>query len=712
MALQLTTRKNYVKATTEYSSFVLNGSYTPPGQSKQSLRGLRAANGGDISQLGLSRLSLKHEYHQVIPQTSIAYVQPHTFDLELPKAVAMRITLTNDSVAFWDSGQIKSAQTTLLPKDDLTAAELEALVFESLNDASAAVPIYVSRIAAFINNNCEGNNALRNVILAASENVGQSDPDARTVAAGKTNEQVAVIDSDGVASLDVEQLTTLANEVGKNDADLVEAMSVMLAMAYAKIAPKLAIGLEPCASAIERARVERTLSVEEDVVKDLINYTGYLQSCVEDGTIESVVKVEAVFVDGLRSDRIHDLVAGDWSMEEVAAAGTLTSAAAGAGGANIQGGFGDTAVQAAVRTKLAGAVADTNGDWIAVVSGGEVDGQDETPYSSVGTWVAIDNLHPLYLLTLGKYAMAAVETRIISVSQMSPVAVADFAATRMTTQNHELYGASREVSSYAGTIWGSLPLNFARVLYDAVTEDVIGKLHHATAAISFRKSAHHSSANNVGNTFVRILESLDVPVDIGDVPERLAAGTHFGSHTADQRAVNIFFYALAQNSQLSFAIGRRISPHGPGTVSMYLLAQVVDQLENIKFFEFLQRTDILMQFKSLYQMYSKTAHLEVPYAQFFYGSSKAESVALKQSIAPMYAYAAAISSAMPLSTFADSMALRRDSGAAAANSITAVLEVESFVRAYKVFLRSLISNQLKAKAIAAGGVELLDDGAS
>jgi hypothetical protein len=76
----------------------------------------------------------------------------------------------------------------------------------------------------------------------------------------------------------------------------------------------------------------------------------------------------------------------------------------------------------------------------------------------------------------------------------------------------------------------------------------------------------------------------------------------------------------------------------------------------------------------------------------------------------MYAYAAAIGSAMPHSTIGDSVALRRDASASANNSITARLEVESFVRAYRTFLRGMIRKQLEVKAGLKGGTALLEDG--
>jgi hypothetical protein len=95
-----------------------------------------------------------------------------------------------------------------------------------------------------------------------------------------------------------------------------------------------------------------------------------------------------------------------------------------------------------------------------------------------------------------------------------------------------------------------------------------------------------------------------------------------------------------------------------------------------------------------------------------YGESRPESVAVKQAIAPMYAYASALAKVMPGSTLNDSIALARDSRAAASNTIVASLEVQSFVRSYRSHLNNLVRSQLIArmpararKAITGGEAE-------
>jgi hypothetical protein len=65
---------------------------------------------------------------------------------------------------------------------------------------------------------------------------------------------------------------------------------------------------------------------------------------------------------------------------------------------------------------------------------------------------------------------------------------------------------------------------------------------------------------------------------------------------------------------------------------------------------------------------------------------------------------------MPHSTIGDSVALRREATASASNSITARLEVESFVRAYRTFLRGMIRKKLEIRAGIKGGTALLEDG--
>jgi len=142
---------------------------------------------------------------------------------------------------------------------------------------------------------------------------------------------------------------------------------------------------------------------------------------------------------------------------------------------------------------------------------------------------------------------------------------------------------------------------------------------------------------------------------------------------------------------------------------LFLLNLVVEQLQNVHFFEYMGRVELYQQFKGLYASYAKTSFLEVPYAHYFYGDGRAESVALKQAVGPMFAYASAIGSAMPGSTIGDSVALKREAAAQANNSITARIEVESFVKAYRTFLRSMVRNMLATKAGVSGAAALLED---
>lgn len=117
-----------------------------------------------------------------------------------------------------------------------------------------------------------------------------------------------------------------------------------------------------------------------------------------------------------------------------------------------------------------------------------------------------------------------------------------------------------------------------------------------------------------------------------------------------------------------------------------------------------------MQFNSMYASYAATAYLETPYANYMYGNSKSESVLLKQQVAPMFAYASSIGMAMPNSTFGFSVALSRDALSSANNAIVAKLEVESFVKSYKTYLRSFIRKGLERRAGGQGGNALLEDG--
>jgi hypothetical protein len=237
------------------------------------------------------------------------------------------------------------------------------------------------------------------------------------------------------------------------------------------------------------------------------------------------------------------------------------------------------------------------------------------------------------------------------------------------------------------------------MVLDDLTDGVHGPMAHLLVHISFMKSGHHITANNIANTYAKMLAALggDFVIDVTDIGEVLALGCYYGCHPADQRFVAAMSRYQAMLGNLSFAIARRIAPYGPGTVSVHLLSLVLYQLNQIQFFEFLNRTKEYAVFQALYERYRTTSYLEVPYADFMYGESRPESVAVKQAIAPMYAYASALAKVMPGSTLNDSIALARDSRAAASNTIVASLEVQSFVRSYRSHLNNLVRSQLIAR---------------
>jgi hypothetical protein len=618
----------------------------------------------------------------------------------LQGVIAARVTLTLDELKQWDDDLVEAVQAGLVPKDDLSQSEVETIVRDKLLEIKDELEVYYQMVAGFVNTNAEGNNALKGVILAVLDDVDGADVDNRTVAAGVSNEQVPAISGANVAKLSIEHLTTISEQIRSDNSNLAHAMSAVLGTAYYEVSPRLAAAFDPFSTAVEMARVARVTEVDKNLVDSAINYDGIISELVESGEIKTRAVIEVVRAGDLNHDWLNDLTDQDFTEDELAA---LTADLVGIG--NV-----DPTILAVAQGKLQRAVAAEGSDWISTVNGGDDDEAVVAAYENVGTWktVSIQEVH--YLEALAKYAIAVPTTRVLRTKSAPAVALADFATTRMNTINHELTGSCTEVSAYRGSMWGALCLAKSVPLFDAVCYDIVGQLQHATAHISYMKSGHHATANNVGHTLAKLLDAIDQPHDSSDLPERLAYGTYYGSKPADQRAVALFLRTKYSRNELSFAIGRRITPHGPGTVSMFLLNMVMDQLENVKFFEYLGRSAQYTHFKGVFNQYSKTAYREAPYSQFFYGNGKAESVEMKQAVAPMYAYAAAIGSAMPHSTIGDSVALRRDASASANNSITARLEVESFVRAYRTFLRGMIRKQLEVKAGLKGGTALLEDG--
>lgn len=697
MALILNTTARYLSAQPEYSAVQINDRWRPPGVSKRGIRGMTAANGGDVSQLGAERLTMDYRLQLFVPTRTLAYFQPYDFDLDEPGVIAARVSVTLDEVEPWEDDVVEAVQKGLIPKEDLTEAEINQIVVTKMRSVAPELPLACQVVSAFINNAAEGNNALRAVILSASD--GIADADTRTVVAGVTNEVVPAITAVDVAQLSIEHLTTLTDNADRANPQLLSAISLLSGVAYAAIEPRFAAAFEPFSTAIERARVDRVTNIDQAVVDEAINYEGILATAMDAGELRNTVTIQVVRASSLNVDYLNDLTDQDFTEDEIAA---LHADVAGNANANDL---------ASARAKIAIAEPADESDWIATVNGGSDDDAHHDMYRNVGNWEALTMSadDEDYLMAVGKYAMAAPTTRVIQIRNTSGPALCDFATTRMNTIDHELHGGCNEVRSFDGMIWGAISLPKAKMLFDAVSEDIVGQVQHSTAHISYMKSAHHASANNIGHTFTKLLDAINHTYDVSDIPERLAFGTYYGSKPADQRAVAVWLRHKYTNNELSFAIGRRITPHGPGTVSMFLLNMVVEQLKQVEFFKFMQREEDYTQFKGMYASYAKTSYLEVPYARFFYGTSKAESVDLKQSVAPMFAYAAAIGAAMPNSTIADSVALRREATAAASNSITAKLEVESFVKSYRSFLRNLIRNRLTAKANLSGASATIED---
>jgi hypothetical protein len=698
MALVQNNTTRYLSAQADYDSVVTNEYYTPPGVTVRNVRGYKASNGGDVSQIGSKRLMLDKRLQLVVAEGNRAYFQPKEFDLGLPDVICARVTCNLPALRSWSANDIDSVQKTLIPKDDLTPMEIERIVDVKMDEIADEIKAYRSVVAAFVNNNCEGNNALKGVMLSA---VGEeASVTARTTAAGLTGEQVTALRADHIADMGIGDLTTIAEQIKSENLAMSTAISTLLGAAYYALSPKMAASFEPFSSAVEMARVARESEVDADVVELAINYDGIIAEAVAKKTIVDMVIVQVVYAKNLHCGLLAELTDQDFLDEELDA---LTAYR------RDPDVVGSPALASAL-VKLGNAKAADGSDWIAAANSGDDDAAELDMYNGVGDWesLAIDELD--YLGALGKYALAAPTTRVLKTKSASATALADFATTRMNTINHQLTGASAEIISHKGLVWGALSLAMSVALFDAVSDDIVGQLQHCTAHISFMKSGHHASANNVGHTLVKLTEAIDQHLDAADLPERLAYGTYYGTKPADQRAVALFLRTKYSRNDLSFAVGRRITPNGPGTVAMFLLNMVMDQLDHINFFEFLDRKDQYTHFKGVFNQYKRTAFREVPYAEFFYGRGKAESVEMKQSVAPMYAYASAIGLAMPHSTIGDSVALRREATASASNSITARLEVESFVRAYRTFLRGMIRKKLEIRAGIKGGTALLEDG--
>jgi hypothetical protein len=687
----------FIRAEANFDSVGFNQHYQVPGQSSRVLRSMRAANGGDISQLGAKRLISDPRAHQRVFYEHRAYFQPDAFDLSIPGVVGARVTVTIDpnEMQKWSDDEIEEVQKALIPKADLTDAEVENVIDEVLATVLPTLEAIAPSIAAFVNSAADGNNQIAAVLhKKADRNV---DIDARTVAAGARGEQVAAMTTDDVLDLDLEDLTVLVSNT--TDQAMLKNLALFQGIQMSRIRKSLAASYEPFSSAIEKARVTKVNTIDADVVNNAIHFDSILKYGGNLARIKENIKVEVVTLQNLAIGMVNDLTDGNLTEEQI---NTV-----------IEG--TDANAIAAINSAIVGFGVPEDQDWIAIVNNGNDDAAQESMYENIGNWREADIDEEDYLIALARFAVGAVNVRPFKSNELSGYSISEFGVTRANIVEHGLWGDSDEVRFVDDREWGALSLPKSVQMFDVCTDNVVGYTTLSTAHISFMKSGHHVTANNIGNTYVKIREAIQEgeSVDIAEVPESLALGVYYGTHPADMRAIAVLLRYMSGIGQLSYAIGRRITPQGPGTVSMYLLNLIIKQLAHVNFFQFLNRDAELHQFTSLYATYAATSYLETPYAQFMYGESKAESVALKQNVAPMFAYASAIGRAMPNSTFGFSVALSRDALASANNAIVARLEVESFVRAYRTFLRGIVRSQLANRAGIASGTaqapQLLED---
>jgi len=668
------------------------------------LLGQKYERGGDVSQLGFKRLTLDEKMRLLVGDSLRAYFQPKEFSLGVPNAVAARVTVKMPSLEGWSEETVKSVQEALVPSAEMTAFEVDKVVRDKMGSIAEELTVWGHILAAFVNANASGSDRLKSVLESVVGGDLLAVDDMKTTRGGADNEELPALTPVSAMKLTIEDLTVISEVAGNSDPKLNDAIAAFFGVQYLKIAPRMAVAFEPFASAVEKARLEKDNSVDANVASDAVNYLGLVEEMVLSATLKDNVVVEIVRCEDVQPALFEEFVEHGMNAKDL-------------------GNFHDfkddirattPRIVEDLRPLIKGFKAMEGIDWIASRNGGDDDSHDIDSLDSIGKWEVLEmsknGSDDSYLAALAKYALAAHTLNCVQKSGAPTVGLVDFAVARMNIINHNLIGESREVLAHSGMLWGALSLARSVALLDGVCEDVVGQVQHAASHVSFMKSGHHASANNIGNTLVRLMEAVDIPYDISDLPERLAFGTYYGTKPADQRAVAVFLrYKYAQN-ELSFAIGRRLNPNGPGTVSMHLLSMVMEQLHHAKFFKFLEREEQYNHFMAVYNQYKLNAHLEVPYAQFFYGESKAESVLAKQSVSPMYAYAAALGSAMPNSTFAGSVALNRDASAAANNTITAVLEVKSFVVTYQGYLKTIVKQQLVKSAKIKTAAIMPDEG--
>jgi hypothetical protein len=354
-------------------------------------------------------------------------------------------------------------------------------------------------------------------------------------------------------------------------------------------------------------------------------------------------------------------------------------------------------------------------DYIEVVTQGKYNEDFEKELDGGLNWTAEAFFSDEVKKGMIRYTLGCQSLRLLDVENCDNSLLANYMHIRAGILNDKLYKVegNSEADDYTGVLVGYAPLDLEVKAINLEADNRMAFIASVVGHHSFLKSGHNVSANGLGHTMMRFITAITPE----DAPERTLNPTELGElmgssmypalHPADHRLIAISRRRMYSRSELSFSIGRRLFPLGPGTVAQHLLFQVMSQLNDASFFQSIKKQKMYDDYARSFAIYEKTCHLEVPYAKFMYGDSRAENTSHKTKAIHFMAYAKTLDSYMPNSTFNFSVSLKRDSTDAANNSLTAGIEVKAFVNAYRSYLQHLVTAEVRKRLGGRGSSELM-----
>jgi hypothetical protein len=697
---------------------------------------------GDISQLGIKRAMLDSHLAAVLSQEYRSYTRPGHWGMG--HFAAMRFVLKPACPADLTAAQVAEVQETLKPKERLTEEQQIRICQDHVDNhfPDLIVDRMKGTVALWVQANRATNTMVDQIAdsaltkSAANAPVGRGAGAAATVATtgGGGPGPMDAFDVDAVEFLTLAEMSTLANILQESDPSAYKDLVNLMGLKVFDSDPSIGIGFKPFTDVILKAEVDA----------NVMGIPASVKALVPDILAASEFQVWVVLpheitldgpCDGLVNNpdtTVLELVEEDPDIpgRHIPDPFAVRSIFA----RNISG----VRVDGIVARDPTGAVVtqnlqDYSPDHFSMLPRDDYDWFDDVidndrAYNSelgdnlygYGAWRRIEttSINEDMVDAMKEYAIAVAQARFIDVNSGDAEIIGDMCVARSYAIRKSLFrvGAggnrNRGVRTIHPEVHGYVPFDVEARIMEHLEEGFMGPLANFIVFHSFMKSGHHVTANNLGRTFMScyaaLLEGKQGVIKYS--PEKLGimlgSAVYPGCHFTDKRLVAVHFRTLYAEGLLSFAFGRRLAPLGPGTVAAFLLKRVFDALNEARFWEGLKKEYVYEEFCAAYNLYEKGAQYETPYAQFMYGQARPESQGFKNIMTKYAAYAASLHEVMPDSSYTFSVALVRDTSAAAGNSIVANLEVKAFVAAYRRYVSTLVQSVLAKKAQAASGGRL------